>query len=172
MNATAETVADALERYAACLRSAEAGAVRLKHRIEQLHRYMIPGVPDPLPARRSALAYFFVAELRDEPTGWAPAQLVDLIVELHSNDADEHGEQIPLKAFETLLDTLRGIAMVERSSLGNPAAVRLCRRTPVQDLRSPVLSCRTDRTSCAPAGSGWSKVHRHPRDEPATRSRI
>lgn len=117
MNATVEQIAGVLERYAACLRAAETGALRLEERIDRL-QLEVPG-PESYGEWRLPLFRF---ELRNEPTRFAPAELVELMLDL------------PPEAFEAMLGVLRSIAAVERTSLGSRSAVRLRGRTTTDEL--------------------------------------
>src|SRR5689334_1876334 len=108
MNLSVETIADALERYAACLRAGEPGAIRMRQTIQVVHLYraheLERGADEPEIMRS------FLAAVRDARSSFAPTELVEVFLGLlPSSDADERAERIALKPFEALLETLRGI---------------------------------------------------------------
>jgi hypothetical protein len=80
-------------------------------------------------------AHLFLAELAESPTRYRPAELIKVIADLHGSDRHaEQARQFPYTAFAMLLNTLWAIAMVERSSLGSPTAVRLRSQTTAEEL--------------------------------------
>ena len=134
MNLDLERVADALERYAAGLRTGDEGVLRLADLIDRCHR-QITSADSAVLALTWGRKFF--TDLRLSPDRYAPAELVSLLVETHG--PMEPGRAVSLSAFKTVLEALRAFSIVERTSLGSPTARRLratTRQTELERVRA------------------------------------